>query len=120
MKGSHSNSHRRKVGLKSAVILGMSATVVIMTALGIQGVANPAASSACVCSADTTYNSALPSSHPNNRCASQASDLSWKTWITGQSRSNQFHFVDLFELLHGHKDKPMDTMRPANSQQNIR
>jgi hypothetical protein len=65
--------------------------------------------------AGVDYNPNLPSSHPNNRCATQEDDLSWKSWLSGKSRSGQFHFVDLLELLHGHQRKPVDDMAPANS-----
>ncbi|WP_207234068.1 MULTISPECIES: hypothetical protein [Shewanella] len=69
---------------------------------------------ACVCDSGTTYNTSLPSSHPNNRCASEVTDLSWGSWLTGNSRSTQFHFIDLIELLHGHEDKPLSDL-PSNT-----
>ncbi|CAB0151744.1 hypothetical protein PSI9734_02112 [Pseudidiomarina piscicola] len=28
-------------------------------------------------------------------------ELSWSSWFSGNSRSTQFHFMDLFELLFG-------------------
>lgn len=121
MKGStNSSDDARRVGLRSAAILGVSAAVIVMTAISIKAISNPASTTACVCNGDTSYNSALPSSHPNNRCAAQAKDLSWATWVTGKSRSNQFHFVDLFELLHGHKERPIDNITPTNSQLSLR
>ncbi|MGQ4277119.1 hypothetical protein ACQ5ES_08750 [Pseudidiomarina sp. E22-M8] len=35
------------------------------------------------------------------QCVEQASqnELSWGSWFSGRSRSTQFHFLDLFELL---------------------
>ncbi|WP_018691571.1 hypothetical protein [Algicola sagamiensis] len=33
-------------------------------------------------------------------CHAQASNQSWFAWFTGSSRSFQFHFVDLFELMN--------------------
>ncbi|GIU49290.1 hypothetical protein [Shewanella sp. KT0246] len=69
----------------------------------------------CACSDSATYNSSLPSSHPNNRCATQSDDVSWGSWVTGNSRSSQFHFLDLLELLHGsEKSKPISDM-PTNN-----
>jgi hypothetical protein len=42
----------------------------------------------------------LPVSHPMNRCAAdQSQGVSWSEWFTGRSSSNQFHFIDLLELL---------------------
>lgn len=52
----------------------------------------------------------LPSTHTNTSCqtitdvstASQcvsANQQSWFSWFQGKSRSTQFHFVDLLELL---------------------
>jgi hypothetical protein len=42
----------------------------------------------------------LPVSHPVNRCAAdQSQGVSWSEWFTGRSRSYQFHFIDLLELL---------------------
>lgn len=70
------------------------------------------ANNACQCSETTNYNELLPSSHPNNRCASLDTDVSWKNWLTGNSRSSQFHFLDLLELLHGHKSQPTDNATP--------
>lgn len=31
----------------------------------------------------------------------QTNELTWGTWFSGKSRSTQFHFLDLFELLFG-------------------
>lgn len=33
--------------------------------------------------------------------ADAGKDLSWSSWFRGGSRSTQFHFLDLFELLFG-------------------
>ncbi|MRJ42883.1 MULTISPECIES: hypothetical protein [Idiomarina] len=38
-------------------------------------------------------------------CVAPAKQVSWHAWFTGQSRSTQFHFLDLFELLFNSKDK---------------
>ena len=63
---------------------------------------------ACACSANVTYDSMLPASHPQNRCAIQAKELNWGTWLTGKSGSGQFHFFDLLELLHGKRNGNFD------------
>ncbi|MFB2686988.1 MULTISPECIES: hypothetical protein [Shewanella] len=105
------------VTFKSSMMLAFTAVVVASLAFGVEKLTASNDTSACACSSDARYNNSLPSSHPNNRCAEQAQTLSWKTWLTGKNRSSQFHFVDLLELLHGHQDKPIDDLKPANSQQ---
>ncbi|WP_126773540.1 hypothetical protein [Pseudidiomarina homiensis] len=37
--------------------------------------------------------------------AQPAKDLSWASWFGGGSRSTQFHFLDLFELLFGSNEQ---------------
>lgn len=32
-------------------------------------------------------------------CEAPSDHVTWSSWLTGQSRSTQFHFMDLFELL---------------------
>ncbi len=59
------------------------------------------------------YNPALPASHPNNFCAQPIDDVSWSNWLVGKSRSGQFHFLDLLELLHGHNSRPSDDVNPT-------
>ncbi|MCE9686040.1 hypothetical protein LZP73_07400 [Shewanella sp. AS16] len=114
--GSQHEAGMKKPGLKS--LLASTALLLGTTALGINALTPDPSTSACVCSGDTTYNDSLPSSHPNNRCANQGQGLSWVSWLTGSNRSNQAHFVDLLELLHGHTDKPLENITP-NSQKNF-
>ncbi|WP_213609214.1 hypothetical protein [Pseudoalteromonas sp.] len=40
-----------------------------------------------------------------NRCIQIEEDSSWGSWLTGDSRSAQFHYLDLLELLTGTDDK---------------
>ncbi|MGM0526347.1 MAG: hypothetical protein ACQEQ8_09170 [Pseudomonadota bacterium] len=51
----------------------------------------------------------LLSSSENQRAISQceapANAVTWTNWVKGESRSAQFHFFDLFELLFGSADK---------------
>jgi hypothetical protein len=98
------------------MVLAFTAVVVATLTLSIDQLTANTDTAACACNSDTRYNSALPSSHPNNRCADQTQTLSWKTWLTGKNRSSQFHFVDLLELLHGHQNKPVDDLKPTTSQ----
>ncbi|ALQ53638.1 hypothetical protein PI2015_0308 [Pseudoalteromonas issachenkonii] len=39
------------------------------------------------------------------RCIQIEEDSSWASWLTGDSRSAQFHYLDLLELLTGTDDK---------------
>lgn len=66
----------------------------------------------CNCPADAQFDKSLPLSHPINRCAKeQSNNVSWSSWFTGDSRSRQFHYLDLLELLSrssddGNQQKP--------------
>lgn len=101
--------------IKSAVILASVAGTVGIAALVVQALSAADNTLSQNCGSVTEYNAKLPSSHPNNRCAVQDDDLSWTNWLSGKSRSGQFHFIDLLELLHGHERKPLDDMTPNNS-----
>lgn len=59
---------------------------------------------ACMCDSGVAYNAMLPANHPANRCANQTKQLNWGAWFSGQG-SNQFHFLDLVELLNRNKTK---------------
>ncbi len=104
------------VTVKSAMMLTLATLLVASLSFGVQKLIANNETTAKDCSRDTRYNQNLPTSHPSNLCVEQAETLSWKTWLTGKNRSNQFHFVDLFELLYGHQDKPVNDMSPTNSQ----
>ncbi|MFT5234763.1 MAG: hypothetical protein ACI90A_000124 [Shewanella sp.] len=108
------------VGAKPAVFLATSAIFIALTAVGTQSFSSSETESACVCSKESTasYNSSLPASHPGNRCARQSKELNWANWFSGNS-SNQLHFVDLLELLHGHTDSPLDDMPLNHSKKNL-
>lgn len=103
---------RRLANLKAVMVLSTTVSVVV-AGLIFQSEAGDQSATACVCSPNTSYNNSLPASHPNNRCATQSQDLSWKSWLTGSSRTTQFHFLDLLELLHGHNSQPK-AQRPTN------
>ncbi|MCK8046272.1 hypothetical protein MSG37_15415 [Shewanella sp. 1CM18E] len=99
--------------IKSAAVLAFACTVVTSLALSSKSI--DSASAACACDAEEShYNPSLPASHPSNRCASQTDNLSWKSWLTGQSQTNQLHFIDLFELLYGHESAPINNSSPLN------
>ncbi|MFQ6371950.1 hypothetical protein [Shewanella sp. YIC-542] len=99
--------------MKSALILATAAGSVGLTAVTVQTLLITDNSRSKYCSQITDYNTQLPGNSPNNRCAVQEDDLSWGSWFSGKSRSGQFHFIDLLELLHGHERKPLDGISPA-------
>ncbi len=66
--------------------------------------------SAHYCDQITEIDRRLPMSHPVNICARRSGESNnWVSWATGNSRSAQFHFVDLFELLYRDKEIPLST-----------
>ncbi|ABZ78617.1 conserved hypothetical protein [Shewanella halifaxensis HAW-EB4] len=100
--------------LKSAAILALACAAITSFAPS-SNLTETAANAACACDADASqYNPSLPASHPSNRCANQSHDLSWKSWLTGNSQTNQLHFIDLFELLYGHESAPISKSSPLN------
>lgn len=99
---------------KSAAILALATSAIGAVALSSSPMEN-ASTTACACDSTTSqYNPSLPASHPSNRCANQSNDLSWKSWLTGKSQTNQLHFIDLFELLYGHESAPISKKTPLN------
>ena len=105
--------------LQTIVATVTTSSLVVFISLSFSTTGETASTQACACEANVNYNSSLPSSHPNNRCAVQGHDVSWKNWITGNSRSSQFHFIDLIELLYGHKDKPITDIPTSKKPEQI-
>ncbi|MCL1051760.1 hypothetical protein L2755_19325 [Shewanella abyssi] len=106
---------------KTATFRATVALAVVTAAVGTISLTSQssesASSAACVCDTTTSsYNSGLPASHPSNRCASQSNDLSWKSWLSGKSQTNQLHFIDLLELLYGHQSAPMSNSSPMKGE----
>lgn len=57
------------------------------------------------CQSAAQYDSPLATGLPANNCLrSDSLGNTWLGWFSGHSRSVQFHFVDLLELLLGHSD----------------
>jgi hypothetical protein len=46
-------------------------------------------------------------------CIANSSNSSWLNWLSGGSRSTQFQFIDLFELVHSAKYQPSKTVVPT-------
>lgn len=61
----------------------------------------------CSVNADQTRSA----NHLNGCRKSVSTDVSWTAWLTGDSRSNQFHYLDLLELLF--RDGQNAKSRPA-------
>lgn len=105
---------------KTAIFRSTAVFAVVTAAVGTISLTSQSsllASSACVCdTATSSYNPGLPASHPSNRCASQANNLSWKSWLSGKSQTNQLHFIDLFELLYGHQSAPISNNSPIKGE----
>ncbi|WP_246029041.1 hypothetical protein [Parashewanella tropica] len=93
---------------KFKLAMGLTVTFSAMTLLAVQSTHSQ---SYCANHNSVDYNQMLPSNHPVNRCSSQAKQVNWGSWLTGDSDSNQFHFFDLFELLHSGRDHQI----PQNS-----
>ena len=43
-------------------------------------------------------------SNTSKQCLAPANKITWTNWVKGESRSAQFHFIDLFELLFSSSD----------------
>ncbi len=86
------------------------AALLAMITLGVTLHHDNSALQACVCEQATVYQSSLPASHPQNRCANDVdSSPSWHNWLTGSGHSLSFHYLDLLELLtrnEGHASEP--------------
>ncbi|MCL1078597.1 hypothetical protein D5R81_11780 [Parashewanella spongiae] len=90
----------------------LSFSVIACTAylglFGSQTLFNSSETAACMCESGIAYNAMLPANHPTNRCANQTKQLNWGAWFAGQG-SNQFHFLDLVELLNRSKNQHIDS-----------
>jgi hypothetical protein len=93
-----------KLPLKLATIFAIIAFISLAGAT--VSAKNNLTSLACGCSYATKLDVSLPLSHPKNRCADNNTtrDISWFTWLSGKTKSNQFHYLDLLELLSRHTE----------------
>ena len=104
-----------KVILKPVISLFSTTALMLVAYVAMSDTEQALQSQHCDCSDNVIYNASLPSSHPNNRCAIDSENVSWGNWVTGNSRSSQFHFLDLLELLHSNDNsKPISNI-PANN-----
>ncbi len=56
-----------------------------------------AAASSCTCNTTNTASHAA-------QCMDSEQETGWFSWLTGDSRSAQFHYLDLLELLTSHEE----------------
>ncbi|MCE9680226.1 hypothetical protein LZP69_13760 [Shewanella sp. AS1] len=97
------------VNIKSLILPSAIALVVSFIAINTQE------KNTLSVATDCNYDTALPASHPNNLCEAQIDNISWVNWLAGNSRSSQFHFLDLLELLHGHEQsRPLKEANTGN------
>lgn len=83
----------------SKTLLAVLASV-LLTAAAYAQVLSSKEAEYCGCSVKTMFDKKLPVSHPSNRCIdSPSTSVSWFAWLSGKSGSNQFHYLDLLELL---------------------
>ena len=113
------NRDSKLISAPICAVFATSAVALLLSQILMASEATSANAKACICSGTASYNANLPSSHPKNRCAEPSNDVSWGNWVSGNSRSSQFHFIDLLELIHGHKDKPLNDMPTSNSANQI-
>jgi hypothetical protein len=93
---SNADNHMNRKSKKLFTLAGSALVVAVAIA---QVPANPGMLF-CSCPSGLAFATELPMSHPINRCAAeQVAGVSWSSWFSGQSNSNQFHFLDLLELL---------------------
>ena len=92
---------------KHRLIVGGVFAFSFVALLSSEAISESEGTSACSCRASVTYDSMLPASHPKNRCALKTKELNWRSWLAGKSGSGQFHYFDLFELLHRKHSKSL-------------
>ena len=79
---------------KHMMVAGIAAGAIVFGAYSIQGTSDSTLSSSCTCQESNALQY-----QPNDKCANQQVQQSWFAWLTGDSRSAQFHYLDLLELL---------------------
>lgn len=85
--------------ISKPLLIALPAFMVVM-ALFVKATPSQQYALMCSCNDNVEYDTKLPMSHPTNRCATQQkSAVSWSSWFSGKSRSSQFHYLDLLELL---------------------
>jgi hypothetical protein len=93
------NSPGNKENFKKITLVKSMSACFILT-LSICFTVFSVQSSIDVCSkSDLTLQTDENSSPSSMQCSYKGNEVSWLAWITNKSTSNQFHFLDLLELL---------------------
>lgn len=83
---------------KTTVFTSLSACVFLTLGLVFTFIAIQPSVSDCEQTRYTTQNAENGLPH-SIQCANNGNEVSWLAWVTSKSTSNQFHFLDLLELL---------------------
>lgn len=93
-------NERIKHKIKSNTLLLKSTTLVLCLSFGVYLTAMSLQPSLNVCAQNqSTVTSDLSAASSMATCPSTNNEVSWLAWLTSKSTSNQFHFLDLLELL---------------------
>ncbi|WP_417659037.1 hypothetical protein [Pseudidiomarina sp.] len=84
-----------KLSVMSVLLI---ASIVLISAVSAAAWQNEPTKSLEECKA-MMHNSEQPNAQ--NVCQAPEQSVTWTSWFSGKSRSTQFHFLDLFELLFG-------------------
>lgn len=57
--------------------------------------------------------------HTAAQCQAPSNQVTWSNWAKGESRSAQFHFIDLFELLFSSSDSAKKSTERFNQQSSL-
>ncbi len=101
---------------KNAIFLVYTAALLSTSSLAIAGSTEHRRAASC-CDKSLSLSDrqvALKDEHESAVCSDEASkDVSWAAWLAGDSRSTQFHYLDLLELLF-RNDEPAVAGEPSS------
>lgn len=83
----------------------LAISIMVFSAASYAWITNNSSSpESCNCPSKKVY-VATTQYFPTGNCQARAANQSWFSWLIGKSRSSQFHYLDLLELLEsGNKD----------------
>ena len=82
---------------KGIKVTAMAALFVIFSATALTSDAEQKNNTSNCCQAQSIEH------FPSGNCQAKAANQSWFSWLTGKSRSSQFHYLDLLELLESNR-----------------
>jgi len=99
---------------KSGIKLVCTAIVVTASASVFADAADQRINAHCRCASATDRQDVSHSDQTPRSCSKNAAkDVSWGSWLVGDSRSTQFHYLDLLELLF-RNDEPGAANEPPS------